>query len=49
MDSSTRVQLLDEDVGISHSANTPGKGMNQIPPPAMGKNQSKLVSLAMAR
>ena len=38
MDSSIRVQFLDEAVGISHSANTLGKGMNPyILPPAMGK------------
>ena len=34
----TRVQILDETDGISHSTNTLGKGMNPIIlPPAMGE------------
>ena len=35
MDTVTQVQILDKAVFISHSTNTPGKGMNQIilPPP----------------
>ena len=38
MDTVTRLQFLDETDCISHSANTLGKGMNQIIlPPAMGK------------
>ena len=37
-DMATRVQILDETDCISHSTNTPGKGMNPIIlPPAMGK------------
>ena len=30
MDMATRVQILDETDCISHSSNTPGKGMNPI-------------------
>ena len=30
MDTPTRVKFLDEDVCISQSTNTPGKGMNPI-------------------
>ena len=38
MDLSTRVQILDKAVCISHSANTLGKGMHPATlPPAMGK------------
>ena len=38
MYTATRVQILNETDGISHSANTLGKGMNPIIlPPAMGK------------
>ena len=38
MDTSTRVQTLDETDCISHSIDTFGKGMNPvILPPAMGK------------
>ena len=38
MDFSTRVQILDKAVCISHSANTLGKGINPyIFSPAMGK------------
>ena len=38
MDSATRVQILDETDGISHSTNTLGKGMNPIIlPPTMSK------------
>ena len=38
MDMATRVQMLDETDCISHSTNTPGKGMNPIIfPPAMSK------------
>ena len=38
MDTTTRVQILDEAGFISHSTNTFGKGMNPIIlPPAMGK------------
>ena len=38
MDTTTRVQILDEIDCISHSTNTLGKGMNPIIlPPAMGK------------
>ena len=38
MDTTTRVQILDETDGISRSTNTPGKGMNPIIlPPVMGK------------
>ena len=49
MDSSTQVQSLDEAFGISHGANTLGKDMNPILPPAMGKYQGRLDSLTMAR
>ena len=38
VDTTTRVQILDEPDYISHSTNTLGKGMNpNILPPAMGK------------
>ena len=38
VDTVIRVQILDEDVCLSHSANTLGKGMNPtILPPAMVK------------
>ena len=38
MDLTTRVQILDKAVCISHSVNTLGKGMNTtIIPPARGK------------
>ena len=38
MDMATRVQILDETDCVSHSTNTPGKGMNPIIlPPAMAK------------
>ena len=38
MDTTTRVQILDETDGIPHSTNTLGKGMSPIIlPPAMGK------------
>ena len=38
MDTASRVQILDETDGISHSTNILGKGMNPIIlPPAMGK------------
>ena len=38
VDTTTRVQILDEPDCISHSTNTLGKGMNpNIRPPAMGK------------
>ena len=38
MDTTTRVQILDEIDCISHSTNTLGNGMNPIIlPPAMGK------------
>ena len=38
MDTTTRVQILDETDCITHSTNTLGKGMNPITiPPAMGK------------
>ena len=38
MDTAIRVQILDETVCISHSANTHGKGMNTtILPPVVGK------------
>ena len=43
MDSDTRVQILNEAVSISHSTNTPGKGMNStILPTAMGKWYDRL-------
>ena len=39
MDTTTRVQILDETDRISHSSNILGKGMNPIIlPPAMGKD-----------
>ena len=39
MDTTTRVQILDETDCISHSTNTLGKGMNPIIlPPAMSKS-----------
>ena len=38
MDTTKRVQILDETDCVSHSPNTLGKGMNPIIlPPAMGK------------
>ena len=38
MDTTTRVQILDETDCFSHCTNTPGKDMNPIIlPPAMGK------------
>ena len=38
MDMATQVQILDKAVGISHSANIFGKGLNvTILSPAMGK------------
>ena len=38
VDTTTRVQILDEPDYITHSTNTLGKGMNpNILPPAMGK------------
>ena len=38
LDTTTRVQILDEADGISHRTNTLGKGMNPtILPPAMSK------------
>ena len=46
MDTATRVQILDETVGVSHCANTLRKGMNSIIlPPAMCKWQGRLDSL----
>ena len=38
MDTTTRVQILNEDVCISHNANTFGKGVTPaVPPLAMSK------------
>ena len=51
MDLATRVQILDEAVCISHSANILEKGMNPtILPPSMGNivGQTGLFSLGMA-
>ena len=51
MDTTTRVQILNESVCISHSSNTLGKVMKPaILPPAMGKmvTQTGLFSLGMA-
>ena len=51
MDTTTRVQILDETDYISHSTNTHGKGMNLIIlPPAMGKivGQTEFFSLGEA-
>ena len=50
MDTATRVQILDQAHGISHSTNTLGKGMNPIIlPPAIGKvGQTGFYSLGEA-
>ena len=47
----TRVHILDETDCISHSTNTPGKGINPIIlPPSMGKivGQTRVFSLGEA-
>ena len=50
LNTTIRVQILDETDCISHSTNTLGKGMNPIiPPPAMGKQQDRLGSSALVR
>ena len=50
METTTRVQILDQANCISHSTNTLGKGMNPIIfPPAMGKQQGRLGSTALVR
>ena len=51
MDTVIRVQILDEPVSISHSANTVGKGMNlTILPPSMVRivGQTELFNLGTA-
>ena len=51
MDTSTRVQILNDTDCISHCTNTLGKGMNPIIlPPAMGKvvGQTRFFSLGEA-
>ena len=51
MDTATQVQILDETDCISHSTNSPWKGMNPIIlPPAMGKivGQTRFFSLGEA-
>ena len=48
MDSGTRVQILDEAVCISHSANNLGKSLNPIIlPPAVDKLLGRLGSLTL--
>ena len=48
MDTATRIQLLDKAICISHSANTPGKGINPtILPSAMDKWLDRLSSLTL--
>ena len=50
VDTTARVQILDEPDYISHSTNIFGKGMKPIIlPPAMGKQEGRLGSSALVR
>ena len=50
METTTRVQILDETDCISHITNTLAKGMDPIIlPPAMGKQYGRLGSSALVR
>ena len=50
MDTETRVQILDDAVGISYSINNFGKGLNPIMLlPGTGKYYKRLSYLVMAR
>ena len=49
MDMVTQVQIPDETLCISHSANNPGKRYNSNYPSAMGKEKSRLSSLLLVR
>ena len=50
MNTTTRVQIPDEVIGLSYSANNPMKGMNPtLLSPLMGEKYDKLGSLASVR